>query len=312
MAGGIDWFRWHHGTATDQKFPLIARRANASVAEAIAVWACVLESASQNAEHRGALPSLPDFEAMDCALGLVEGRSQAIFDAMTDRRLIDASLQLTAWSRRQPKRERDEAGASTARSQAHRQRQRATAGDAEGNAAGNHETPCNATERTETPRVEESREEEITPIGVPSPSETSHLVGVEDASGRGDSIPGCPHRELLKLFGEKAPSLPQPMPELWAGAKADNLRARWRWMLTAKRSSGKKAGQRYASTKDEALSAFGRIFAMVEESDFLTGRSGAWHGCSLDWLVKQGNFDKVLQGNYENVEHASSAMAGAI
>lgn len=45
MAGGIDWFRWHHGSVTDQKFPLIAKRAGSSVAEVIAVWACLLEAA---------------------------------------------------------------------------------------------------------------------------------------------------------------------------------------------------------------------------------------------------------------------------
>ncbi len=25
MAGGIDWFRWHHGSVTDPKFQLIAK-----------------------------------------------------------------------------------------------------------------------------------------------------------------------------------------------------------------------------------------------------------------------------------------------
>ena len=26
MAGGIDWFRWHHGSVTDPKFQLVARK----------------------------------------------------------------------------------------------------------------------------------------------------------------------------------------------------------------------------------------------------------------------------------------------
>lgn len=90
------------------------------------------------------------------------------------------------------------------------------------------------------------------------------------------------------------------MVELWAGTKAKNLRARWRWVLTARRSTGKRAGQRYATTEAEALDFFARFFAFVEASDFLTGRDGVWHGCSLDWIVKQSNFDKVYQGNYVN------------
>ncbi len=152
MAGGIDWFRWHHGTVTDQKFPLIAKRAGASVAEAIAVWACLLEAASMNEKERGLLDAEPDFEAMDCALGLPDGRSQSIFRAMRDRSLLDAHLHITAWPRRQPKRERDD-DSSTGRVQAFRERQRQ---ETPGNA---NETPTEASQRTETPRGEESREE---------------------------------------------------------------------------------------------------------------------------------------------------------
>lgn len=156
MAGGIDWFRWHHGSVTDQKFPLVAKRAGASVAEVIAVWACVLEAASMNAE-RGALTDLPDFESMDCALGLEEGRSLAIFNAMCSRNLIDQHLQIVSWPKRQPKRERDD-DTSTDRVRAFRDRERH---ETPRNANDNHETPAATKERSETPRVEESREEEI-------------------------------------------------------------------------------------------------------------------------------------------------------
>lgn len=309
MAGGIDWLRWHHGTVTDQKFPLIARRAGASVAEALAVWACVLEAASQHAEERGKLPALPDFEAMDCALGMVEGRAKAIFGAMTDRGLIDEWLQLTAWNRRQPRRERDEAGASTARVQAHRARQRASKNSKNGAAGNASETPRNAGNVSETPRVEER---EITPIGVSSPTEIQHLVDDGVADGRPDPIPDCPHLKILALFAEKVPSLPQPMFELWDGAKAVNLRKRWRWVLTSTRSSGPRAGQRYATNEQEALGFFARFFGYVEASDFLTGRDARnWQGCSLEWLVKPTNFGKVLQGNYENAGTPQQPVAGA-
>lgn len=146
----------------------------------------------------------------------------------------------------------------------------------------------------------EAEEEAEEGIGVSSSSKTQHLVGATGASPKAAPIPDCPHQRLLDLFAAKAPSLPQPMAELWAGTKAKNLRTRWRWVLTATRSTGKKAGQRYATTEAEALDFFARFFAYVEASDFLTGRDDVWHGCSLDWLVKSSNFDKVLQGNYEN------------
>jgi hypothetical protein len=148
MAGGIDWFRWHHGSVTDQKFPLVARKSGASVAEVIAVWACMLEESSMSYE-RGTLEKAPDFDALDCALGLPEGRSGAIFRAMQERDLIDEYLHITSWAKRQPKREREDDN-STARVQAFRERQR-------------HETPRNAKEEEETPRGEERREEKEPP-----------------------------------------------------------------------------------------------------------------------------------------------------
>ncbi|WP_067070363.1 hypothetical protein [Roseateles chitosanitabidus] len=154
MAGGIDWFRWHHGTVTDQKLPLVARRAGASVAEVIAVWACLLERASMNEHERGSLGSDPDFEAMDCALQLPDGRSAAIFEAFRQRDMVDAGMQISAWAKRQPKREREDNNATERKRQ---QRQR----EAKGKGETADVTPRHATSRHATPRGEESREEEI-------------------------------------------------------------------------------------------------------------------------------------------------------
>lgn len=115
---GMDWFRWHHGSVTDPKFQLVAKKSGASVAEVIGVWAMLLEAASMNAE-RGNHGSL-DFEALDCALVLECGKTQEIYTLMTARGLVDAQTKsITAWSKRQPKSE-DE----TANERKRRQRER--------------------------------------------------------------------------------------------------------------------------------------------------------------------------------------------
>ena len=116
------------------------------------------------------------------------------------------------------------------------------------------------------------------------------------------TLPACPHLELLDIFAEQLPELPQPKPELWEGARAKALAARWKWCLTAK----KRSGARYATTKAEAMDFFKRYFGYVGKSDFLTGRDGRWSGCDLAWLVKADNFAKVLQGNYENRQEATA------
>lgn len=116
MAGGIDWFRWHHGSVTDPKFQLVARRAGTSLPNVLAVWAYVLEKASAS-EFRGEFGDL-DFEAIDCLYGMDDGTTAAILDHMQARDLIDHNS-VKAWEKRQPKRE-DE----TANDRKRRQRER--------------------------------------------------------------------------------------------------------------------------------------------------------------------------------------------
>lgn len=112
-----------------------------------------------------------------------------------------------------------------------------------------------------------------------------------------EKIPACPQIALIDLFGSTLVELPQPKPELWVNGKnAAAMASRWKWLLTAKRRSG----QRYATNHAEAMDWFGRFFTHVSESDFLMGRNDAAFKCSLGWLVKAENFEKVVQGNYKN------------
>jgi len=162
VSGGIDWFRWHHGSVNDPKFQLVARRAGASVAEVIAVWATLLESASM-CDTRG-YAGEQDFEAIDCALGLSDGRAQAIYDAMQIRGLLDGHGHVARWEKRQPKRERADEASSTDRVRAFRERKR---DETPRNANGDEATPSAANDGSETPRGEERREE---PVSKPTAS----------------------------------------------------------------------------------------------------------------------------------------------
>lgn len=156
---GMDWFRWHHGSVTDPKFQLVARKAGCSVAEIIGVWATLLEAASM-ADVRGCHGVL-DFEALDCSLGLDDGKAEEIYTLMTARGMVDAETKtISSWAKRQPVRERED-DKITERVKAFREKKRQ---EAQSNAS---ETPCNA---SETPcnakkRLEESREDKSnTPI----------------------------------------------------------------------------------------------------------------------------------------------------
>lgn len=163
MAGGIDWFRWHHGSVTDPKFALVARRAGCSLPDVLAVWAYLLERASA-AEMRGEFGDV-DRETVDCLFGFEDGTTSAILTHMNGRDLIAGGC-IVAWNKRQPKRERDPAPiqeesshpmTSTERSRKHRAAKQGQQDPEE--AMQRHATPCNATGRQETPREEESKED---------------------------------------------------------------------------------------------------------------------------------------------------------
>lgn len=127
----------------DPKFSWVARKADCNVATVVAVWAALLEHASQ-AEPRGSVETF-DCEAYDCALGLDDGVCARVTSAMREKGLV-ASESLAKWDERQPKREREDDSSNRVRK--HRENKRnATV------------TPCNALEEIR----EDKKEEELCP-----------------------------------------------------------------------------------------------------------------------------------------------------
>ena len=48
-----------------------------------------------------------------------------------------------------------------------------------------------------------------------------------------------------------------------------------------------------------ALDDFLTVLAAIERSKFLRGDTG-WRGCTFDWIFKKANFQKILEGNYND------------
>jgi len=46
------------------------------------------------------------------------------------------------------------------------------------------------------------------------------------------------------------------------------------------------------------ISDFVNVFGKVERSPFLRGDTG-WPGCTFDWVMKRANFQKIIEGNYD-------------
>jgi len=296
MAGGIDWFRWHHGSVTDPKFQLVARKSKQALASVIAVWAFVLEQASTS-EERGTFGSI-DGEAIDCLLGLEDGATAAILAAMGERGLVEDGS-VSAWEKRQPKRERTD-NTNTERSRAYRAKQHQAEQNSEGQRHATPEisdaTPCNAKQHQKKPRGEESREEDKEAIASSSASAQPTCDNEPD-----DGVPPCPFDSLIDSYEAALPVLPTVRRSLFAkGANGKALRARWRWVMTAKHERGERKGERLATTAEDGRAWFSRYFEYVADSDFLSGRNGKFQSCDLGWLVTAANFEKVLSGKYHH------------
>ena len=60
-----------------------------------------------------------------------------------------------------------------------------------------------------------------------------------------------------------------------------------------------------ASKTVEANGGFESLFQRVERSDFLSGRVKKWI-CGFDWILKPANLTKILEGNYDGKNGAST------
>ena len=122
-----------------------------------------------------------------------------------------------------------------------------------------------------------------------------------------DGVPPCPFDSLIDSYEAALPVLPTVRRSLFAkGANGKALRARWRWVMTAKHERGERKGERLATTAEDGRAWFSRYFEYVADSDFLSGRNGKFQSCDLGWLVTAANFEKVLSGKYHHEQREAA------
>ena len=98
------------------------------------------------------------------------------------------------------------------------------------------------------------------------------------------STPSAPFSSVIDIYQEL---LVPPLAHLAAltEERRDVLRERWL--------------QVRGETKDQKLDWFKRYFRRVQQSDFLRNGTEKWKP-DFDWLMKQENLVKVLEGRYDN------------
>ncbi|MBV8802052.1 MAG: hypothetical protein JO131_03635 [Gammaproteobacteria bacterium] len=111
----------------------------------------------------------------------------------------------------------------------------------------------------------------------------------EDAVSRADvlkpnNVPNCPHSEIIALYHEILPMCRQVRE--WHKGRQGYLQARW-----------------HENKKHQNLDWWKGFFEYVKQSDFLIGNGAGRDGkpsfiADLEWLVRPGNFAKVIEGKY--------------
>jgi hypothetical protein len=232
----------------------------------------------------GTLATLSD-EDLAFALRVDDEQLAATKSLFIRKGFIDDAWLLLNWDKRQCRSDHDPTGAERKRRQ--REREKQVQADV------TRDMPV--TSRMDHAPVtlpEERRGEE---------SNTSAYAecATGEASSPAPRLPDCPHQSIIDAYARHLPMLTQP--RTWEGNRQKLTRSRWQWVLTSRKPDG----SRRAETAEQALSYFDTFFAHVAESDWLTGRTGKWARCNLEWLMTAGNFAKVIDGNYHDQKAAA-------
>lgn len=89
--------------------------------------------------------------------------------------------------------------------------------------------------------------------------------------------PALKPEHIVEAWNQRAPTLGKPT--------VRNLTPERRQLLKAR------IGQ-------YGLDDFHSVFGKIERSAFLRGDTG-WTGCNFDWVFKKANFQKIIEGNYD-------------
>jgi len=165
----MDWFRSWHGAPTDPKWLLIAKRSETHAGAVSAIVWALFDYASQNENDRGSVEDF-DVETYSAFSGFDESAVARVIECLKEKNII-IDGHLSAWEKRQPKRE----DSSTGRVKKHR------------DGAKRNVTQCNAPER-DTDTDKDSSEANASGTGAPlDPSipEREYFMRGREVLGKG-------------------------------------------------------------------------------------------------------------------------------
>jgi hypothetical protein len=307
------WYRAYEGTVTDAKLAEAAMVADVSRAVSIAAWHCLLESAA-NVNNCGSYEITP--RRVSVILFEPPAKVEALFAAYAELGLIGDGVVL-AWKKRQYV-----SDASTDRVKRYREARKARGlqaqwqppkklrqeiYDRDGNACVycgatddltlDHKVPemhggdhspenlqtacrrCNAQKRDLTHEEYLARNGNVTACnGHATGQKAEAKTELESPNGDSPSGDGLTIEQVFEGCQDLLRALGLPAPRDLTPERRQLIRAR---------------------IKHYPLADFLTVFAKCRDSPFLRGDKTGSTPLKFDWLLKKGNFQKVLEGNYD-------------
>lgn len=269
------WFRHYAGMMRDDKLVSAAIRSKQPVERVLWVWGAILESAAE-IDDAGRY----DVDAAEIAYFLRADQADidSIITALAETGRLAKNC-VVSWGGRQFKSDR-----SAVRVAEHRERKRSELPEPDvtpdiGNGDVTlHDCHGNSPE-TDT---ELETEEEISVS-----NDTDGEVGLKLNGQEGEPGPPEPDSEPPEIL------LPEHVVAEWNTVAGRLAKPRVRDLTPERRQVVRARIAQYD------IDDFVDVFGKVERSPFLRGETGGWRGCTFDWIIKKGNFQKVLEGNYD-------------
>jgi hypothetical protein len=141
--------------------------------------------------------------------------------------------------------------------------------------ASTHHQPAHLT------RIQEDKNKRLTDTNV-SVVETadaeSTVERVENQTADKPKSAHCPHAEIIEAYHEILPELQRVIPSRWTGTRATNLQSRWR-----------------EDKRHQSIEFWRRFFTKLRDHKFYLGDNDRGWRADLGWILKRGNFDKLLE-----------------
>ena len=295
----MTWFKCDNNICEDDKLAIIARRAGVPAGIAVAFWVLLLGKVSAENPDSGVVPQ-PDFETADFTLGIEDGCSQKIFNAMILKGIVfkreDNEYVVTNWEKYQEVSKRENRKEQMREYSRQRYQDRKIEKENSIHSINSIISPMienNSIPREEKRREEERREEENREEKKRVEEREKSVRGErESTTDNSDELPlvvtdkpSCPQKQIISLYHSTLPEL--PVVKVWNKNRETLLRTRW---------------NEDANRQD--LSWWQSYFNLVKSSDFLTGKVNSRDRppflADLEWLLKPSNMAKVLEGKYDN------------